>query len=164
MTLIALGFSILLGEGSLAWSYAAIGLPQFSRWILLFGAVWLIAVWRRWRWFASIGVVVNLLFSVLGLYLGFPSGWMFAGALGGLLAWDLTGFRFRLRFAATDEERRGFEGRHLIRVGFLTLLGLGLASLALSLQLRFSFEWVVLLALVAAFALSQLIIWLGKGN
>lgn len=163
MTLFALLFSIVMGTGSLAWGYAQVGLPYLSRWIIIFGAVWLIAVWQRWRWFAYVGLTFNFLAAALGLwFLNFPPGWMFAGAIGGLLAWDLTSFLHRLHFSASDEERRVVENRHLFRIAFLALLGFGLASAAMALKLQFNFEWALLLAVVAVLGIAQLVTWFRK--
>ena len=165
MTLFGLFFSILLGIGSLAWGYTQVGLPQFSRWILLFGVIWLVAAWRRWRWFATVGLIFNFLAAALGLWLlNFPPGWMFAGAIGGLLAWDITYFQYRQRFAASDEERRAVEGRHFVRLSFVALLGFALASLAMVIKLQFNFEWALLFAIVAALGITQLVSWFRKRN
>ena len=110
MTLFALLFSITFGASSLAFGYHLAGFTLFVRWILFFGAAWLVAVWQRWRWFAYIGVAFNLLVAALGLWLlNFSPGWMFAGAIGGLLAFDLTFFWQRVRFIDSDVERRGLE-------------------------------------------------------
>ncbi len=163
MTLFALLFSIALGVGSLAWGYDQVGLPRLAQWIILFGVLWLVAIWRGWRWFAYVGLTFTFLAAALGLwFLDFPPGWMFAGAMGGLLAFDLTDFRYRLRFSASDEERRVVERRHLLRVSFLAVLGTGLASWAMWLKLQFNFDWALLLAVVAAFGIMQLVIWLRK--
>ncbi|MCL4530699.1 MAG: hypothetical protein M1282_14975 [Chloroflexi bacterium] len=160
MTLFALIFSIALGIGSLAWGYDQVGLLQFTRWIILFGAVWLFAVWQRWRWFAYMGLVFNFLAAAFGLwFLNFTPGWMFAGAIGGLMAWDLTFFRHRLRFAASDEERRAVETRHLVRISLLAILGFGFASVAMILKLQFNFEWALLSAIVAALGITQIVSW-----
>jgi hypothetical protein len=160
MTVAALLISIVMGTGSLAWGYLGVGLPQLARWIAVFGVVWLLAVWQRWRWFAYVGLAVFFLASALGLwFLNFPAGWMFAGAIFGILAWDLTYFRYRQNFAATDAERRGVELRHLLRLSVLAILGFGLASLAMILQVRFSFHWIAFMTIVAALALSQIIRW-----
>ena len=165
VTLFGLFFSIALGTGSLAWGYAQIGLPQFARWILLFGALWLVAAWQRWRWFATVGLIFNLLAAALGLwFLNFPPGWMFAGAIGGLLAWDLTYFLYRQRFAASDAERRLVEGRHFVRLSGLALLGFVLASWAMIVKLQFNFEWAMLFAIVAALGIAQLVAWFRKRN
>jgi len=160
VTVPALLLSIVLGAGSLAWGYIGVGLPIQARWILVFGVVWLLAVWRRWSWFAHIGLTGYFLAAALGLwFLGFPPGWMFAGVTCGLLAWDLTAFRARQVYAASDAERRTVELRHLLRLSLLALLGFGLASLAMSLEFRLGFDWAAFVALVVALALSQIIRW-----
>jgi len=163
MALIALLLSIVLGIGSLAWGYLQVGLPDFARWIVFAGVLWLIAVWQRWRWFATIGLIFSFAAAALGLwFLNFTPGWMFAGAIGGLLAWDLTFFRERLRFVASDEERQGMEGRHLVRIAALALIGFLLASVAMAVKFQFNFQWAVLLAVVAILGVIQLIAWFRK--
>ncbi|MGA7192726.1 MAG: hypothetical protein WBW94_03780 [Anaerolineales bacterium] len=165
MTLFPLLFSIMFGFGSLAFGYHLAGLTQFARWIIFFGAVWLIAVWQRWRWFAYIGIVFDLLFAALGLWLlNFPPGWMFAGAIGGLLAFDLTFFWERVRFIDSDEERRGFESRHLLRISVLAILGMTAASITMLIKLQFTFQWAILLLLIILLGITQLIIWLLRRN
>ena len=152
--------SIVLGGASLAWGYAGAGLAPLSRWILAFTAIWLLAAWRRWRWFAYVGLTFNFLAAALGLwFLNFPPGWMFAGAILGLVAWDLTDFQYRERFAASDEEKSLVEMRHLQRISVLALLGFLLASVAMGLKLQFNFEWAALLVLVTALSLMQIIRW-----
>jgi hypothetical protein len=160
MTVIALLASIALGTASLAWGFAQVGLPQLSRWLIVFGAVWLLAVWRRWRCFAHVGVAVMFMAAALGLwFLDLPPGWMFAGAILGLAAWDLTYFRYRQRFAASDEERRAVELRHLLRLSFVVIFGFGLAHLAMKVKTQLSFGWTAFLAIVVALGLSQILRW-----
>jgi hypothetical protein len=163
VTLLALLFSILMGTGALAWGYAQAGLPQFANWIIFFGAVWLFAVWQRWQWFSYIGLTFNFLSAALGLWLlNFPPGWMFAGAIGGLLSLDLTYFRYRQRFSTPDDEKHAIEVRHLTRVSFLALLGFGLGSVAMILKFQFTLEWAILSAIVATLGITQLVVWYRK--
>ena len=160
MTVLALLTTIVMGTCSLAWGYFGVGLPQQARWVLVFGAVWLVAVWQRWRWFAYVGLAAYFLAAALGLwFLNFPPGWMFAGAIFALLAWDLTNFRYRQRYAASDAERRSVELRHLLRLSVLGLVGFALASLAMVIKLQFSFEWTAFMAAVVVLGLSQIIRW-----
>ena len=160
MTLIASVACILLGGVSLAWGYNGMGLTQLSVWVAAAAAFWLIAVWRRWRWFSYVGVTLYFLAAALGLwFLNFPPGWMFGGAVMGLLAWDLMHFGYRLRFAADGQERRRIELRHLVRVAVLGILGLAFSSLAMILQVRLTFDWIVFTAIVVALGLSQIIRW-----
>jgi hypothetical protein len=160
MTVLALLASILLGTISLAWGYVGVGLSPLARWIVVFGVVWLVAVWKRWRWFAHVGLAVNFLAAALGLwFLDFPPGWMFAGAIFALLAWDLTSFRYRQRFAGSDAERRSVELRHLLRLSVIAVVGFALSSIAMILRLQFSFDWIVFMVVVVGLGLSQIIRW-----
>lgn len=163
MTAAALVFSIILGAGSLAWGFAGMGLLDVARWLLIVAAVWLVAVWQRWQWFAYVGLAVYFTAAALGLwFLDFPAGWMFGGAIFGLVAWDLTAFRDRQRFAADAQERRSVELRHMLSVAVVTILGFALSSLAMLLQVRFSFDWTVFLVVVLALGVSQIFRWFGN--
>jgi hypothetical protein len=160
MTLAALVTGIILGGGSLAWGFLGMGLTGLARWIMVVAAIWLFAEWRRWRWFSYVGVTLYFGAAALGLwFLNFPPGWMFAGAIFGLIAWDLTHFRYRQIFAANDAERRSVELRHMIGLSAVAILGFALSSLAMVLQLRFSFDWAVFLVIVLALGLSQIFRW-----
>jgi len=160
VTLAALVASVVLGTASLAWGYMVVGLPQLARWLIAFGILWLVAVSRRWRWFAHVGLAVYFLAAALGLwFMDFPPGWMFAGAILAMLAWDLTFFQYRQRFAASDDERRGVERRHLLRVSVLCILGFVAASLAMMLRLQLTLEWIAFMVVVVALGVSQIIRW-----
>ena len=85
------------------------------------------------------GLTVYFLAAALGLwFLDFPPGWMFAGAIFGLLAWDLTYFRYRQIFAANDAERRSVELRHMLGLAVVTILGIALSSLAMLVHVQFT--------------------------
>ena len=160
MTIAALAVSILLGGGSLAWGFMGMGLIGSARWIAVLVALWLFAVWRRWRWFSHVGLTAYFAAAALGLwFLNFPAGWMFAGAIFGLLAWDLTSFRYRQSFAASDEERRTVEMRHMLGISAVAILGFALSSLAMLLQIHFTFDWAVFLVIVLALGISQVFRW-----
>lgn len=161
MTLFALLFSITFGVSSLAFGYHLAGFTLFVRWILFFGAAWLVAVWQRWNWFAYIGVAFNLLVAALGLWLlNFSPGWMFAGAIGGLLAFDLTFFWQRVRFIDSDVERRGLESRHLLRISLLAILATTFASLAMLVKRQFTFEWGIVWIMILVLGPILIIYWL----
>ena len=160
MTLAALVVSIALGGAALAWGFVGVGLSGLARWIVIFSAIWLVAVWQRWRWFSYLGLAVYSAAAALGLwFLDFPPGWMFAGAILGLLAWDLTDFRYRQRFAGNDAERRSVELRHMLGLSFVAILGFALSSLAMLIRVRLSFDWIVFLVLILGLCISQILRW-----
>ena len=164
MTVIALVLSILIGVGSLVFAYSTAGYQIFTRWLLIFGGLWLFASWQRWRWFSSLGIILLVSMAGYGLWNELPPAWMVAGALGGLFAWDLTNFLHRLRFAARTDDLRGLQIRHLTRLTIVALIGITLFGLATFLRLELSFEWAVLLTLIAVFGVAQLVAWLRRGG
>jgi hypothetical protein len=168
MTFAAFVASVLLGVGSLSYAYAGAGFAQIARFLLLFGALWIFAGWRCWTWFSSLGILSLVALAGFGLWVELPPGWMLSGALGGLLAWDLSDFMRRLRFAAGQgtpkqyDELKSLERRHLARLTVIALAGLLLASIAMLVRLEFTFEWVVLLTLVTVLGATQLVAWLRR--
>ncbi len=164
MTIIALFTSMFLSVASLYWGYAQAGFEPASRWILLIGIFWLFSQRQQWSWFSSLVLLVFVGFSAFGLILGFDFGWMLAGSVFALFAWDMTDFRRRLRFAAIDDDSKGMERRHLARLTLLMIAGLLLVTAALLIQVKFTFEWGVLLVIVVLFGLIQLVSWFRRQN
>jgi hypothetical protein len=162
VTLAALVCSIILSVGSMAWGYAEAGFLSVSRYTVFFGIAWLIALWRRWNWFSSLGLFAAVFAAAVGFWIELDIGWMIAGAAFALFAWDLAEFRRRIQFLIVDDEMRGIARRHIARVSLVILGGLLLVTLALSLQLKLTFEWSVFLVLVILLGLTQLAAWFGK--
>ena len=159
MTLIALLSSIVISSASLAWGFAQRGFTSFSTWIISLGTGWLFAVWQRWNWYSSFALFVFTVIAAFGLWFGFVPGWLFAGGIFALFAWDMTDFRQRLLGMASDDNMHGIERRHLARVSLLSLVGMALASITMLLRVQFTFEWSVLLVIVALLGLGQLVGW-----
>jgi hypothetical protein len=162
MILFAYIFGVVMGVGSLAWGYSLIGLNVVAFWMLVFGVLWIFAGLQRWSWFSAIGLLLTVAAAAFGLWYGFSTGWMLAGAIGGLLAWDLSDFRRRTRFAADEADLPELEQRHLTRVTIVALLGFGLASISMIVRVEFTFEWIILLTVVVLLGIMQLAGWLLK--
>jgi hypothetical protein len=126
------------------------------------GALWLFAGKQRWVWFSTIALLISVSLAGFGLWIELSPGWMISGALGALLAWDLTDFMRRLRFAPLMDDLRALERRHLTRLTIVTVVGVLLASIAMLVRLEFTFEWIVLLTLVAVLGITQLVSWLRR--
>jgi hypothetical protein len=163
MTLVALLLSIIGGIVSLAYGYSQEGYADPALWIVLLGIIWVLAHWRRLYWFSSVALLLMIFAAGYGVWGEFELAWMFLGALGGLLGWDLSDFARRLRYAAPTDDVVGMERRHLMRAGIVAGLGLGLAYLSTLLQVRrLAFEVAVGLILLAAFGLTRLVMRLRR--
>jgi hypothetical protein len=163
MTIAALILSILLGTVSLAIGYSQGGADAYARWFFLLSVVWLFTHYRKWYWFSSIALLIIIVAAAYGVWHEFPTVWMLLGAVGGLLAWDLSDFARRLSYAAPMDDTRGLERRHLERVAIVATLGVGLALLSVIIRVqRLAFEVAVGLVLLAALGLTRLVIGLRK--
>jgi hypothetical protein len=121
------------------------------------GVLWLLGLWRRLVLASSIGLVLFAGLAVAGLLLEVAAGWMLAGLVAALGAWDLDGFFARVERVAWVEGRRDLERRHLWRLLVVDVLGLLLAAVALGLKLEFGFGVAVLLGLLVILGLSRAI-------
>jgi hypothetical protein len=164
MTYFAFVISVLVGIGSLAFAYSNAGYAMVARSLLVMGALWLFAGRKRWVWFSTITLVILVALAGFGLWIELSPGWMIAGALGALLAWDLTDFMRRLRFAPLMDNLRALERRHLARLAIVAVVGVLLASIPMLVRLEFTFEWIMLLTLVAVLGVTQLVSWLRRGG
>ncbi len=162
MTVFALFLSIVISAASLAWGFFSVGLINAAIWILIIGAVWLLAAQQNWDWVSSVALLLAVIAAAFGLWLKFPPGWMFSGGLFALFAWDTNDFRRRLRLVVKDEDTRTMERRHIARISLLALAGLFLASITMLVRAQFTAEWAALLVLIVLLGLAQLVGWFGK--
>lgn len=162
MSYFAFVIAVLIGIGSMAYALGSLGFDPLMRGLIAFGAFWLFAGWRRWTWVSMIGILLLVALAALGLWFEIAPGWMISSALGGLMAWDLADFMRRLRFAYQKDDKRALEYRHLTRLTIVAVAGAALASLAMNAHVGFTFEWGIVLTLIAVLGLTQLVAWLRR--
>ena len=156
---IALSTSIILGTGFLAYGYRLAGIHIFTNWFIALGLTWLVAQYNRWDWFSAAALIVITLAASLGLWMDLHAGWLIAGTILSLAAWDLTGFRSRTRTMPKDE-LRGMMGRHLARLSLIVLIGFVFATLLLLLRGKYTPDWGNLLLGVLAVTFVQFMVGL----
>jgi hypothetical protein len=144
-----------LAVGSLAMGYGRAG---WWDWMLAFGilgGLWLFGYWRGWAWMAPLGLVGFVGLSAIGLWLDLEAGWMVAGLVAALCAWDLQHFALGLQRVGRVEDGRALEQRHLLRLLAVAGLGLVLAVVALTIEIRLTFFQALLLGLLVIWGLSR---------
>ena len=162
MTTIAFVLCVMTGVSALAWGYGIQGHSEFVRWFFLFGALWLFAKWRGWKWASPLALLIVIGSAAYGLWIEVPFGWMMFAAVGGLLAWDLDDFLRRLRYAAPSDDVVGMERRHLARVGIVAVLGGLLGFIVFVVRIQLPFEVVAGLVILAVLGLTRLLTILRK--
>lgn len=164
LSLLALTINVLMGVGSLAFIFFRAGISYMAQGLLVFGLFWVYAFWRRWMWVSSVGILLLVAYAGFGLWNGLSLGWLIAGILGGLLAWDLTEFIRRLLVAPADTDLPGMERRHVARLTLIAIAGLCLSSIFIIFQKEFTLEWILLLTLIGLLGLAQVLAWLRRAG
>ena len=88
---------------------------------------------------------------------GAGGGWMLAGVVVALVAWDLDRFIWRMRAAGRAKDVDVLEQRHLWRLLIVAGAGLFLGAAALSVKIRLGFVGAFLLALLTILGLSRVV-------
>jgi hypothetical protein len=157
-------FTLWMGTLALAWAYHQADLPNLFWSSLALGALWTWGLSQHKRRIPVFGLVAITLLSVIAIYKEIPFGWSFAAALSGLLSYDLSNFRERLRFASPTEDLQLIQRVHLTRLSLMTFLGIALSSVAMLWQAEFTFEWAVFLMLAGIWGISLLVGWVRKNE
>ncbi len=160
MTRIAFYASVLLSAASLAWGFAP--LPALANWLLALCAVWIVSPSLYWSWFSTPALILIVIAAAFGLWLRLPPGWMFAGGIFALTAWDMNDLQRRLRVTAKTKETREAEKIHIFKTSMVAAAGLAFGSITMLLRQMFTSDWGIFLALSAAIMLTQLIGWIRK--
>jgi len=129
VTLIPLAICIIISTASFAGGYSLAGYDGIARWIIAFGVLSLAALIFKWRRFFGLAVLFAVALASFGIWFKFTPGWMFSGAVFAFFAWDLIEFQARMKLLPPREDVSGRTRRHLIRIIFLAVSGMGLAFL-----------------------------------
>lgn len=130
VTLTALISSIVICSISLAYGFPCADFTSLAIWILIFrrGLVDCCVAGMEMVYTSCFisGNGGRRIWFMVWLY---PLGWFRWHVC--LFAWDMSDFRQRLRLMAKDDDTRGIERRHLLRISLLAMLGLFLASITM---------------------------------
>ncbi|RLD02650.1 MAG: hypothetical protein DRI32_08540 [Chloroflexi bacterium] len=157
-------FTLWMGTLALTWAYHQANLPILFWSSLALGTLWTWGLLQFKKRMPIFGLILITLLAVIALFKNIPFGWSFAAALSGLLSYDLSNFRQRLRFASPTEDTKLLQRVHLIRLGVMTFLGITLSTIAMLWQAELTFEWVVFMVLVAVWGISLLVGWVRKNE
>ncbi len=109
-------FTLWMGSLALAWAYSQADLMNHAWATLAVGALWTWGLLQYKNWMPRLGLIALTLLAVISLFNEIAFGWAFAGALGALLAYDLSNFYQRLRFASPTEDKKLLQRVHLDRL------------------------------------------------
>jgi hypothetical protein len=159
-TLISIGLATV----GLALGYSLSGLWAWTPLVVIAGLLWLAGQWYDRERFTSVGLLLLVGAAAWGVWQGAGAGWMLAGVVAALVAWDLDHFFHQLKRGGQVENVAEIKYSHLQRLFVIAGLGLLLAGVALSIQIELNFGWALVLGLLATASLSWIIGLTRSGN
>ena len=108
----------------------------------------------------SLALALAVFLAAFGLWRELNLPLAVGGVLCVLAAWDLEHFSRQLVFANAENGQPLIERQHLLQLGVVLGLGLGISVLSQSIRIVFNFEWAVVLAVVTFAGISSLVGWL----
>jgi hypothetical protein len=159
MTTSGLILSLLTSAAMLALGAFAADRPLLAIFPAVLAVTWLAAMRFGWRWFPGFGLATFLILAAVGIWMDLSAIWMLAAGITALLAWDLSNFWFRM-LVLEDEDRKQAERSHLLRLGLAGTIGAALGAGPLLIRPHLTFQWGVILAIIAFIGISFLVRWL----
>ncbi len=151
LALCTLSFGVaFLVHGSLAFAVLNFSL----------GAFWAISHWREWSWGGLLSFGLFCLMIAFGVWRGVGVLWLLVGIAATIVAWDMARWIAQAKRAGRIIGGDKLIRHHLLRLGGVLVIGLGLSTLALNLKLAFTFGWALILGLLMILALSRVISFL----
>jgi hypothetical protein len=155
---------IIFASVGLAVGFALGGQEWYVPVVALLGITWLVAVQRDWGGVKTTAMVVFAAGAAFAAWKGFAPGLMLLVLLADLSAWDLLSMMVRFKRIKREALEPQIEARHLIRLAVVDGIGLLLGSAGMLMKINLNLGIEILLTLLAAFALSQLILHLRRSG
>jgi hypothetical protein len=138
----------------------ATGYAVTERWtwvagISIIALLWLAEPWHGAHWVAALALVLFTGAAVVGVFLGLPTFWLFSSLVAVLVAWDLDRFANHLDDVPDVRDETALTASHIRRLGIATGLGWILGLFALNVRFTFDFVVTLALALLVIVALSR---------
>ena len=153
---------IFISGALLANVYWLAGYRPLSLAVMGLALLGLIFLKRMWTWITSLLLALNTGLAAGGFYLKFQPAWLVSSVLFALAAWDLEYFARRLNKAGQVMAQTKLVRAHLLRLLWVSLLGLALFAITYLIRFQFTFGWAILLALLAVYGLSLGIAYLHR--
>ncbi|MBT3187641.1 MAG: hypothetical protein HN736_08245 [Anaerolineae bacterium] len=141
---------IILSASALTWVFYTVEETRFVQIILALTCFWILGIFNRWERSSLLGSISFSIIALIGIFRELPFGWMLAGILFAYLAYDLSKFSRRLKFAEHGREKNIalITRVHLSRIALMTLLGLSISTATLSWQNQLDLSWGIFVGVV----------------
>jgi hypothetical protein len=148
-------FFICLTTIAIIIAYGSGGLLKVTFCVAFLGALWIVGLYKRWKWCDNIMFLIIIGTCTIGLYFNLSFVWLLLGLTGALSAYDMSRFEQRKSIAGIIKNLHDMEKHHLIRLMTVIIFSLILGTITSFINIRIEFGMVLSLGILTVFCMNR---------
>ncbi len=148
-------FFICLTTIAVIIAYGSGGLLKVAFCVALLGVLWIVGLYKRWKWCGNLMFLIIIGICTVGLYFNLSFVWLLLGLTGALSAHDVNRFEQRKSMAGIIKNLHGMEKHHLIRLMTVIIFSLILGTITPFINIRIEFGMVLSLGILTVFCMNR---------
>lgn len=160
MTKVLVSGLLTLGLLSLAIGWTMAGYWPVGLTLLILTPLSLFLVKRKFIPTLSLALVLIVLLASFGLWRKLDLSLALLAVVCALAAWDLDSFSRRLALASAEDDPASIERQHLLHLGLVLLLAVGVSYLSPFIRFESNFERAIILVVFTFTGIGALVHWL----
>jgi hypothetical protein len=155
-------FFICLTTIAVIIAYGSGGLLKVAFCVALLGVLWIVGLYKRWKWCGNLMFLIIIGTCTVGLYFNLSFVWLLLGLTGALSAHDVNRFEHRKSMAGINKSIHDMEKSHLIRLMIVIVFSLTLGTITQFINIRIEFGIVLSLGILTVFCMNRVTSFLNK--
>ena len=148
-------FFICLTTIAVIIAYGSGGLLKVAFCVALLGVLWIVGLYKRWKWCGNLMFLIIIGTCTVGLYFNLSFVWLLLGLTGALSAHDVNRFEQRKSMAGIIKSLHDMEKHHLIRLMTVIIFSLILGAITSFINIRIEFGMVLSLGILTVFCMNR---------
>jgi hypothetical protein len=147
----------ILGAGMVSMAFMNAGQFWIAGLVLISFIIISFMSARRMDWIHSPSLFLIIGYTAVGLFQNLEPGLLYSGMICSLAGWDLADFSIRIRQVEQQNNVGELLRSHLVRLGKVLAVGIGIMIVAFNLKVTPAFAWVSVMAILVTIGLGSLV-------
>jgi len=148
-------FFICLTTIAVIIAYGSGGLLKVTFCVALLGALWIVGLYKNWKWWGNLMFLIIIGSCTIGLYFNLSFVWLLLGLTGALSAHDVNRFEQRKTIAGITKSIQDTDKKHLIRLMTVIIISIILGTITQFINIRIEFGMALLLGILTVFCMGR---------
>ncbi len=147
----------ILGAGMVSMAFMSAGQFWIAGLVIISFIIITFMSARRMDWIHSPSLILIIGFAAVGLFQNLEPILLYSGVICSLAGWDLADFSTRIHQVGEENTLGKLQKSHLVRLGKVLAVVIGIMIVAFNLKLTTPFAWVSVMAILVTIGLGRLV-------